>query len=211
MQPRTRLLLSALAATLLVGGATAWVRQRAQVPAQESPAREGAVKGLLYAEPFALAQAYVHNWRLEAPRVDAGWIVVLEVEREVAVRRQLAEPVLYVGDQTAERVNHGDLSGRLIAIVPGDFDPAADPAWFGEAALPEQIEASAVARELAAARAAGVPPLALASRTRPDALGHAPQELPDRSALHRRAAELVLRWAPEERDLAEGLLAPLVE
>jgi hypothetical protein len=211
MQARTRLVLSALAATLLVGGATAWVRSRAQAPSEQVPARDGAVKGLLYAEPFALARPYAHDWRLEAPRVDGGWILVLEVERDVAVRRQLAEPVLYVGDQTAERINHGDLSGRLIAIVPGDFDPAVDPAWFGEPALPEQIDAAAVARELAAARAAGLPPLARAAATRRDALVRSTAALPDRTALHRRAAELVLRWAPEERDLAEGLLVPLVE
>jgi hypothetical protein len=53
--------------------------------------------------------------------------------------------------------------------------------------------------------------LARAPATRPDALGHATLELADRTALERRAAELVLVWAPEERERAEGLLAPLVE
>lgn len=210
MQLRQRLFLFALSGAVLVGGATAW-RARTQAARQEAPARDGAVRGLVWAEPFQLERAYVHNWRLEAPSVDSGWILVLEVDREVAARRQLAEPVLYVGDQTAERINHGDQAGRLIVIVPGDFDPAVDPAWFGEPALPEQVDSAAVARELATARAAGVPPLARASGTLRGALGHAKVQLADRTALHRYAAELVLRWAPEERDLAEGLLAPLVE
>lgn len=211
MQSRARFGIAALAVALLVGGAAAWVRARTPQPAQEPPAHAGAVKGLLHAEPFRLAEPYVHNWRLEAPRVDSGWLLVLEVEREVVVRRQLAEPVLYVGDQTAERINDGDVAGRLVVIVPGDLDPAADPAWFGAPALPEQVDAATVARELAAARAAGVPPLARTARSRPDALGHAQVEFADRTALHRYAAELVLRWAPEERDKAEGLLAPLVD
>ena len=211
MQSRARSGVAALAVALLVGGAAAWVRTPTPQPPAQAPARDGAVKGLLFAEPFRLAQPYAHTWRLESPQVHSGWLLVLEVEREVAVRRELAEPVLYVGDQTAERVNAGDIAGRLVVIVPGDLDPAADPAWFGAPELPERVDAAIVARELAAARAAGVPPLLRAARSRPDALGHAQVEFADRTALERHAAELVLRWAPEEREQAEGLLAPLVE
>jgi hypothetical protein len=211
MHARARIAISALAAALLVGGAAAWVGSRTPAPPQTPPAGEGAVKGLLFAEPFRLAAPYAHTWRAEQPLVDAGWLLVLEVDRDVVVRRQTAEPVLYVGSQTAERVNVGDLAGRLVVIVPGELDPAAAPAWFGTPELPEQVDAATVARELAAARTALVPPLARASLTRADALGHAQIALADRTALERYAAELVLRWAPEERAQAEGLLAPLVE
>lgn len=211
MHARVRLGFSTLAVALLVGGAAAWVRSRTPAPPLEPPARAGAVKGLLFAEPFRLALPYAHAWRLESPQVDSGWLVVLEVEREVVVPRQLAEPVLYVGDQTAERVNRGDVAGRLVAIVPGDLDPAVDPAWFGTPELPERVDAATVARELAAARAALVPPLLRAPLTRPGAVGRGVVELAGRTALERYAAELVLQWAPEERELAQGLLAPLVE
>jgi len=211
MHARARTAISALAVALLVGGAAAWVRSRPPQPPPAPPAGEGAVKGLLHAEPFRLAEPYAHTWRLEQPQVDSGWLLVLEVERDVVVRRQSAEPVLYVGSQTAERINVGDVAGRLVVIVPGALDPAAAPAWFGTPQLPEQVDAATVARELAAARAAGVPSLARASLTRSDALGHAEIALADRTALERHAAELVLRWAPEEREQAMGLLAPLVE
>ena len=203
---------AALALLALVGGATAWVRSRPAPPPTVPPSADaGAVRGVLFAQPFRLDEPYVHTWRSEAPQVREGWLVVLEVERDLVVPRQLAEPVLYVGAQTAERVNAGDVAGRLVAIVPGALDPTADPAWFGAPELPERVDAAAVARELAAARAAGVPPLARAPGTRPDALGHPPIALADRTALERYAAELVLVWAPEERERAEGLLAPLVE
>ncbi|HVS17736.1 MAG TPA: hypothetical protein VMT18_03980 [Planctomycetota bacterium] len=201
-----------LAVLLLVGGATAWVRSRpAAPPAEPAPAAAGAVRGLLYAEHFRLGQAYAHTWRVEQPQVREGWLLVLEVERDVVARRQIAEPVLYVGSQTAERINDGDVAGRLVVIVPGAVDPTVDPAWFGAPALPEQVDAAALARERAIARAAGVPPLAAAPATRGDALGRPSVELADRTALERYAAELVLVWAPEERERAEGLLAPLVE
>lgn len=207
-----RAAVAALALVVMVGGATAWVQSRpAPTPSEPAPAGPGAVRGLLYAEPFRLAQGYVHAWRAERPQVEQGWLVVLEVDREVVARRQLAEPVLYVGSQTAERVNNGDVAGRLVAIVPGELDPTREPAWFGAPALPEQVDAAALAVERAAARAAGVPALAAAPATRSDALGRPTVELADRTALERYAAELVLVWAPEEREHAEGLLAPLVE
>ena len=208
-----RYLLPAVSAVLvLVGGAAAWVGTRpAPPPPQPVAGDAGAVHGLLFAEPFRLAQPYAHTWRSERPQVREGWLLVLEVERDLVVPRQLAEPVLFVGAQTAERVNQGDVAGRLVVIVPGALDPAADPAWFGAPMLPERVFAATVAGELAGARRAGVPALALAPATRPDALGHPRLELADRTALERHAAELVRVWAPEERERADGLLAPLVE
>lgn len=180
----------------------------------------GGVRGLLLAEPFQLARPYTHDWRAEAPEVDAGWLLVLAVDPEVARRSQVAEPVLIVGGETAERINDGDVSGRLIVIVPSRFDaerglPRLDPrtamAWFGEPALPERTGAAELARELEAARTAGLPTLGASRRTRVDAVRSELVQLPGRTALERRAAELVLEWSPPEAELAESLLAPLVE
>ena len=145
---RTRWIPLAAAALLGLGAVgTAWVRSQSSEPASRAaPAGANSVLGLLHAEPFHLATPYTHSWRAERPSFSSGWLLVLAVDPEVVVPRQTAEPVLVVGLQTAERINHGDVSSRLVVIVPAtfdaarglpDLDPARAPAWFAAPALPE--------------------------------------------------------------------------
>ena len=75
---------------------------------------------LLHAQRFDLDKAYTHWWRAERPRVSSGWLLVLSADPDLVYARQVREPVLYVGNQTAERVNVGYESGRIVAIVPAD-------------------------------------------------------------------------------------------
>lgn len=205
-----------LLALALVAGV--WVvRPRAAATAGPAPSSgSGSVREIVSAVPFTLREGYVHTWRKEAPLVRAGFLCVFAVDPALVEPRETAEPILYVGDQTAERVNHGALSGRVVAIVPcevdGDGAPKLDfartPVWFGDADLPERIDASAIhAARSAAPRSA----LVRFSKERVDAAlarGGARLDLEDRVDLEERAALLILEHSPAEFELADGLLLP---
>lgn len=170
---------------------------------------------LIAARPFTLEVPYVHDWRAERPLVSSGVVLVLGVDPDLVHPRQGFEPVLYVGDQTAERLNAGHESGHLIAIVPAPVDAqgrvaldlAQAPIFFGTPALPEQVDAATVAQELAAARARGVAApaaQAVAAVTQPQVRFH------DDSEVRVWAADLIESWSPTEVDLVAGLRAPRV-
>jgi hypothetical protein len=167
------------------------------------------------ARPFTLAAPAVHAWRKEQPAYTAGVLLVLRAPVELLAPRQTAEPVLYVGAQTAERVNTGADTGMLVAIVPAgldasgkvDLDLSRTPIYFGAPALPEQIDAAAAQRELAAARARGIAPPAAAAVS---AAQQPPVAFDDDWQLHLHAADLVERWSPIEADVISGLRAPRV-
>ncbi|SRR5258706_1772303 len=177
-------------------------------------AADGPVRGILYAQPFALEQPAVHWWRKERASYSAGWLVVLEVDPALVQPTARAEPVLYVGHETAERFNHGWKSGRVVAIVPSpagaDGFPALDlstaKVWFGAPALPEQVDAGALEQAFAAAEDAL--PFSAAEISEARAYGGTPIRFATRGELDEQAARLVLEHAPEERDLAEGILRP---
>ncbi|MBI5433034.1 MAG: hypothetical protein HZA52_09420 [Planctomycetes bacterium] len=217
----SRWLLTSFAAfAVLAAAGTAWMKAGATEPAASSTAAASGVRGLLFAQPFVLDQSYSHTWRAEQPSVRAGWLLVLDVAPEVVVPQQGYEPVLFVGDQTAERINHGDGSGHLVVIVPSELDhergePALDllagPIWFGTPRLPEQLDAKGLAEELVAARRAGIKPFAAAKVVEAKQRGGGFIALKDRTELERYAATLVTTWAPDEYDLAQGLLQPLLK
>ncbi len=77
----------------------------------------GPVRDLVFAQAFKLDKSYTHTWRKEQPLVSSGYVLVLAVDPEFVRPKQVAEPVLYVGNQTAERINAADVSGRLVVIV----------------------------------------------------------------------------------------------
>ncbi len=168
---------------------------------------------LVFARPFVLATPTTHAWRKEQPSYRAGMLLVLRAPVDVLASRQTAEPVLYVGAQTAERVNVGDTSGMLVVLVPADLDAkggvsldlAASPIFFGSAELPEQVDAAIIARELAAARRAGIAPpsaAAVAAAMQP------PVAFDDDWQLRVHAADLIEHYAPLEADIVTGLRAP---
>ncbi|HTE06809.1 MAG TPA: hypothetical protein VK824_11470, partial [Planctomycetota bacterium] len=170
---------------------------------------------LIAARPFTLASPATHAWRKEQPAYTAGVLLVLRAPIDTLVARQTAEPVLYVGAQTAERVNVGDSSGMLVAIVPAETDAqgrvaldlGAAPIFFGEPALPEQVDAQVVATELAAARRAGIAPPTHAQVT---AALQEQVAFEDEGQLHLHAADLIEHYAPLEVDVVSGLRAPRV-
>lgn len=207
------LVLSLVAAGAAAAGVAAVdSSRRAEPPVLPQETRQGYVYELLCASPFTLAESYAHDWRRERPQVHAGYMLVLSVDPEIVYPRQGPQPVLYVGDQTAERVNHGDRSGRVIAIVPAaegqlspdEMDLAAMPIWFGAPELPERIDLLALSRERDVARMRGVQPFA------PEAVEAALEcgetlALADKVELLERAADWIEVHSPAERGLATDL------
>lgn len=215
---RTRTWIILLAVASLGAAAAALVRPASQEPAAQPPATPRGVRGIVFAQPFVLEAPYVHTWRAEQPPVSAGWIAVLEVDRELVVARQTYEPVLYAGRQTVERVNQGSGSGLLVCIVPAELDPAgvldldlaSEPIWFGTPRLPEQVDAATIAAERALAQRAGLMPLAAEVVERARARGGDWAAFRSRTELERYAASLIHEWSPDEHELAESMLAPLI-
>lgn len=206
------LLAVAVAAVAVYSGLSKSRAVQNRQPIQIQQPRAGGVQAIVSATPFTLETAATHNWRVERPSYDAGWLLVLEVDPRLVQVTQLEEPVLYAGTETVERINHGAQSGRVVAILPSKrtsagavaLDLAKTPVWFGSAELPERVDAARIEAELERARALGVTPLAL------------PQvgellTLESRDDLDPLCGELILQNAPEDQDTGLGLLAPRVK
>ena len=209
-----------VAVALLAAGGLYAALQRAPArtaqAVQRSHAPTDSVRGLIAARPFTLDTPTTHFWRKEQPLYRAGWILVLEVDGQAVTPRQIAEPVLYVGAQTAERVNNGAVSGRLVVIVPSELGPdgrpaldlAQAPVWFGAPELPERIDAVAIQTSLADGLKHGALPFSAGEIAAALANGGGPVRFEGRDDLEVEAALFVLAHAPDERDLAQGLLVP---
>ena len=113
--------------------------------------------------------------------------------------------MLYVGEQTAERVNVGYESGQVVCIVPGKVDLKTAIAWFGTPELPERVDAVAIKKEREFADKAGLKPFAEESVKKATALGKEKLEVADRDQLRRSLAPLVQQYAPQEKDLLTAL------
>ncbi len=163
---------------------------------------------LMHAEPFHTEQPFRHLWRADQPLVDRGWLLVLSGDPAQMVVHQTKDPVLYVGAQTADRVNTGEGSGKLVVIVPGDFWLEDAPIFFGAPALPEELRQPWIDHELATARAAGAvaPTAELAAQVATEA-----RTFRTDFELRRRAIDLVEQYSPGEKDLIAGWRVPLVK
>src|SRR5262249_55349092 len=198
---------------LLAAGVAALVRN---APADPPPLPAVPPPGdgtLLQAQPFTLDVPFTHTWRKEQPQFSAGYVLVLSCDPDLVHARQAAEPILYVGDQTAERVNVGGDSGHVVCIVPASTDASGAvaldlsraPIFFGRPGLPEQVDAAHAAAELATARSRGIAPptkSVLASTVQPAVHFH------DDWQLHLFCSDLIEHYSPQEADLVSGLRAP---
>jgi len=171
------------------------------------PPTPAPVEGLLYSREFRLETPYRYAWSAERPTVTHGQIVVLQVDPALVRTRQMAEPVLYVGNTPAQCLNSGYASGRVVAIVPGDVDLEREPVWFGTPALPERIDEDRARRERRLATAAGIGPFAPRVVAVARKRGGAPLNVPDAEALLHHAATLIERYATTEQDRADALRA----
>ncbi len=158
------------------------------------PPTPRSVQRILVAQPFTVQTPFVNDWSSERREYTAGTLVVLEMDGAYLVPRNATlGPVLYAGEMPVLRLNHGHFSGRVIGIVPGTVDLTTVPLWFGS---PET--ASIERRRTEQASMTPLP----ADQIR--AARRAPVQARDLAALLRTtAAELVLRYSPQEKALAE--------
>jgi hypothetical protein len=189
---------------VLLMGAVAW----AELPSV--PATPHAVDGLVYAQPFTLNNGFTYYWNKERPTVTQGTLLVIQVDPALVHPRQTAEPVLYVGDSTAQRINVGHKSGHVIALVPGEVDLTKAPIWFGTPDLPERIDGNMVQAERKLAEAAGIAPFPADVVRRALARGDATNAADMTELLRDEVAPLIERYSPQERELAEGFRVPVV-
>ena len=163
---------------------------------------------VVYAQRFDLAQPYIHWWRAEKPQTRSGWLLVVKTDKDKLQLRQVATPVLYVGAQTAERINVGDESGHVVVLVPGDFELTEAPIYWGDAILPERVDGKWIDRELELARDRGV------QAPTPDRMIevlHDTLRLENVNQLRRAAADLIEKYSPTETDLVHGLRVRLLQ
>jgi len=153
MRTVMRRILKSVLVPIIVGSTVAFA---APPPLPSIPAP---IRALLYARPFALNESFRYDWRQEKPMVSEGYLVVIEVDPDLVYPRQTAEPVLFVGDQTAMRLNVGYISGRVIALVPGPV--ALRRIWFGTPQLPEAVTAEIIKKEQALANREGIQSLSV--------------------------------------------------
>lgn len=175
--------------------------------APQIPATPSAVQDIVFAQPFVLEQGEATTWRAEKPVVSSGYILVLKVNPDLVYPRQTAEPVLYVGDTTAERMNVGYRSGYVVAVVGADvtgeqaMDLSKVKIWFGTPELPERVDANRVAQESALADAAGIKPF---SADKIQALLAQNETLREanKAGILDDVAALIRRFSPQEDELA---------
>lgn len=210
-----RQLLIALGACALT--ASAWTAYQVADPAAPVVVSTPATAyRLLEARPFVLDEPYTCFDRAEQPEVRSGWVLALEVPPGYAALRNGLMPVLYVGDQVAERWNSGEVSNRVVVTVPAPVDEVGEPkldlasalVWFGRPELPERVDAARVDEERALAQDAGVASLAEAEVTEARVRGGAPLRVRDHSDLGRALADWVERHAPDEAEYVANLRTP---
>ena len=168
-----------------------------------------AIKGILASRRFTLETPFPYTWTKEQLMVSTGVLVVLDVDPAYVIPRNTLEPVLYAGNTPVQRLNHGNRSGHVIGIVPGNIDLASTPIWFGSPELPERVTSSIAVSERELAAKAGVHAL---SKARIRAVQRPPVVTKDLATLLRTvAADLVLEFSPQEKQLAESWRLPVAK
>ena len=173
------------------------------------PSTPAAVDDLVYARTFTLEQGYRFDWSEERPLLTEGTLLVLKVDPALVYPRQAAEPVLFVGNQTAERVNIGYRSGHVIAIVPGKVDLSRTPIWFGTPELPERVSGNIALAERAVASEAGIKPFSTEKVKAAYARGGKGITLSDRDSLRPVFAGLLSQFSSVETELIDTFNVPV--
>jgi hypothetical protein len=191
--------------TIFIVSPTAFSQQK-KVEAVITPST---VIDVVYVQPFSLKTGYTHFWREEKPFVKSGTLAVFKVNPNLVYPRNALEPVLYVGNQTAERLNFGHESGYVVAIIPSEVDLSKSRAWFGTPELPERVNEKTINIETDLAEKGNIQQLD------PDAVNKVTQQYLDVSdlatLLRDHAAELVLKYSPQEKALAEAWRLPVAK
>lgn len=167
------------------------------------------VLDVVFISPVFVGDAFLHNWREEKQLYESATLAVFKVNPKLVYPRNAAEPVLYVGNQTAQRLNQGDKSGYVIALIPGDVDLSREPVWFGSAELPERVNKETIAKERERAEAARFQPFDPEHVAKVSTKPLKAQNL--RDLLREPISELVMKFSPEEKHLAEAWRVPVTK
>ena len=173
---------------------------------REYPATPAPVKNILFAQPFTLETPFINTFSKEKERVSNGVLIVVEVDPALVIPRNALEPVLYAGNVAVMRLNQGELSGRVIGIVPGTINLTTAPIWFGTPELPERVTESTIQRERALAERAGVRAFTTDKMTSIQRPVIAAKDLA--TLLRTVAADLVYQYSPQEKQLADSWRLP---
>lgn len=158
-------------------------------------------------QPFQLEQSFTYYWRGDQPDVRSGLLVVFKVNPNLVTPTNALEPVLYAGNQTVQRINHGHESGFVLGIIPEQIDLSGEPVWFGAPDLPERIDAETIATERAEIERSGI--FLTLSSTDIQERTQSPVVASDLTALLRgQAANLLLEFSPQEQRLADSWRLP---
>ncbi len=182
--------------------------------AQEPPAVVDAARlplpadAIVAARAFGLEEPRPYPWMKDHPPITSGVLVAVDAEPGLCLPRQVAEPVVYVGGVPAERLAADWAAGRLLLLIPGAPDLAAQPLHFGQPDLPERIDAVAGAEALRAAQDASLKPFEPVEVDAAFRAGGSSLALVDSRELDHAIAAWIEAWAPVERQRAEGLRAP---
>ena len=178
------------------------------------PATPAGIVELVEARPFTVDEPFVHHWRAEKRSYTAGYMLVLHVDPALVFPRQVEEPVLYVGSQTARRLNVGVDSGRVVAIVPVEdletFKLDEQRIWFGTPAFPENIDDAWVEAEVEKADAS-IEPVGEVSLRAARTKGGDRLRVSNLHAVMPVAGRLVETYAPTETDTVKSLKGVTVD
>ena len=175
----------------------------AQVPSDlpPVPATPCAPIAIVAVQPFTIAQPYRHRFRKDGAEFTGGHLLLVRADAGSVQARQVAEPVLCIGSQTAERLWSDPARGLIVAIVPAwteraadgterPGDPSTDLAWFASPELPERVDAAWIAAERARAETALATGGMRKASTR-EIVRHARLDAASQDALIARALELL--------------------
>ena len=175
----------------------------AQVPSDlpPVPATPCAPIAIVAVQPFTIAQPYRHRFRKDGAEFTGGHLLLVRADAGSVQARQVAEPVLCIGSQTAERLWSDPAQGLIVAIVPAwteraadgterPGDPSTDLAWFASPELPERVDAAWIAAERARAETALATGGMRKASTR-EIVRHARLDAASQDALIARAVELL--------------------
>ena len=175
----------------------------AQVPSDlpPVPATPCAPIAIVAVQPFTIAQPYRHRFRKDGAEFTGGHLLLVRADAGSVQARQVAEPVLCIGSQTAERLWSDPAQGLIVAIVPAwteraadgterPGDPSTDLAWFASPELPERVDAAWIAAERARAETALATGGMRKASTR-EIVRHARLDAASQDALIARALELL--------------------
>jgi hypothetical protein len=176
------------------------------------PATPAPLLDLISAQPIVLTEPFRYEWMPEKPVVSAGYLLVLASQPDFLYARQTEEPILFVGSVSAERINNGYESGKVIVFAPSEVDEKGELTldlkstmmWWGSPSGSRNLDAAVVASERLQAQRAGLKPFSAAKVDQALAAGGGKLHLQSKTELLGEAGKLIMTYSPYEKDVADN-------